>query len=156
MPLTVAPKLLIALYRVLGLVLAVTGALKLLSISSFSASLRRLVPLPSTLAIPTGLLLCSIELVLGIGLLLAPQRSSLRLYAAFLFGSFLVAHIIAMVRNTGACGCFGSDAIPWLARLEGNHGLLGTLCILAIVSLSWKVTNNPPRVVLRQEKKQRE
>ena len=50
MPLTVVPKLLIALYRVLGVVLAVTGTLKLLSISSFSASLQRLVSLPSSFA----------------------------------------------------------------------------------------------------------
>lgn len=130
----------------LGGLLAAAGLLKLRDPAGFAVEIANYQLLP-ILAPYLAAALPSTELVLGLGLMVAPRpwRRAAAVGVAMLFGAFTVAVGSAYLRGINiACGCFGGggDAIGPLT-LARNLGLL------VAVGALWLGDAAPPRRPLR-------
>jgi putative oxidoreductase len=129
----------------LGVLLAVAGWLKLRDPAGFAIEISNYQLLPSLAAYP-AVILPATELVLGLGLIVAPApwRRAATVGVAILFLMFTVAVTSAYVRGINiACGCFGGggDAI-------GSLTLVRNLALLLGISALW-VWDAPPRRAAR-------
>jgi putative oxidoreductase len=119
----------------LGGLLAVAGLLKLRDPSGFAVEIANYQLLPSLAAYPAAILPAT-EVVLGLGLIVAPARWRRAATAGvtILFVLFTVAVVSAYTRGINiACGCFGGggDAIGPLTLLRNLALLLGISALWA-------------------------
>ena len=119
----------------LGGLLAVAGLLKLRDPSGFAVEIANYQLLPSLAAYPAAILPAT-EVVLGLGLIVAPApwRRAATVGVTILFVLFTVAVGSAYARGINiACGCFGGggDAI-------GPLTLMRNLALLLGISALWR------------------
>jgi putative oxidoreductase len=126
----------VLLRLVLGGLMLVAGALKLRDPAGFAVEIAnyQLLPVLSPYLAAT---LPAVEVVLGIGLLIAPAiwRRAAAVGAAILFAMFAVAVGSAYLRDINiACGCFGGggDAIGPLTLARNVSLLVGVAALLVL------------------------
>ena len=137
MPPTISLRSLAAWMLRLGLggLMVVAGLLKLRDPSGFAVEISNYQLLPSLAAYPAAILPAT-ELVLGLGLIVAPApwRRAGTVGVAILFLMFTLAVTSAYVRGINiACGCFGGggDAIGPLTLMRNLALLLGIWALWA-------------------------
>lgn len=133
---------LLAARLVLAAVFVVAGVLKLRDPVAFANDVANYQFMPA-LAPLLAATLPSLEIVVGVALLIAPWRRAAALCAAVLMAMFTVAAGTAYARGLDvACGCFGSTggAIGW-TTLVRDLALLGAAILVVALERRSSRTN---------------
>lgn len=139
--------------RSIGLIIVLAAASKLWNVSDFTASLMRLTSVPTFLAFAVATIVIVTEFTLGLFLVAAPHRREACLYGSALCASFIIVHVIAAVRNTAPCGCFGSIEIWWIAALLDNHWFMSAFSLVAFATFLMKDEKSHSAVIFMETKK---
>lgn len=144
------PMIVLLARRSIGLIIVLAAASKLWNMSDFTASLMRLTFVPTWLAFAVATIVIVTEFTLGLFLMVAPRRREACLYGSALCASFIIVHVIAAVRNTAPCGCFGSIEIGWLAALLDNHWFMAVSSLVAFVLFLMKDNKSHSAVIFTE------